>query len=67
MIECRQHEDGSGQMYEMVNHLEVVHKQKMCPVCSTLFDTRLPIFSTYFANHIQNHFNNIKYPNLNQN
>lgn len=65
VIECRQHEDGSGQMHEMVNHLEQVHHQKMCPVCSTLFDTRLPIFSTYFANHIQNHFNNVKYPNLN--
>ena len=64
-IECSQHKDGSGQMHEMVDHLEKVHKQKMCPVCSTLFDTRLPIFKTYFANHIQNHFNNIKYPSLN--
>lgn len=62
VIECRQHEDGSGQMHEMVQHFEEVHKQKMCPVCSTLFDTRLPIFPSYFANHIQNHFNNMRYP-----
>ena len=36
VIECRQHEDGSGQMHEMVNHLEQIHRQRMCPVCSTL-------------------------------
>lgn len=64
MIECRKLNDNSGQLPEMVAHLETVHKQKMCPVCSTLFDTRLPIFSTYFSNHVMNHFSSLKYPSL---
>ena len=61
VIRCKQ-TDESGQMKEMIEHFENVHKQKMCPVCSVLFDTRLSIFKSYFSTHLQNHFNQMKYP-----
>lgn len=64
IISCEVYTDSTPrQMYEMVSHLEDVHEQRMCPVCSTLFDTRLPIFDTYFNNHVQQHFrNDSEYP-----
>lgn len=67
MITCEVYADDTPrQMYEMVTHLEEVHMQRMCPVCSTMFDTRLPIFSTYFNSHVQGHFNNdVRYPPVN--
>lgn len=64
VIRCNQ-TDENGQMKEMIEHFEEVHKQKMCPVCSVLFDTRLSIFKSYFTTHLQNHFNQMKYPSQN--
>lgn len=39
---------------EMVKHLEVQHKQQVCPVCGKLFDMNLPL--NYFAFHVEDHF-----------
>lgn len=39
---------------EMVKHLEVQHKQQMCPICGRLFDMTLP--EKYFTFHIEDHF-----------
>lgn len=61
-IKCRKNTSTSEPMLEMIEHFETVHNQKMCPVCSVLFDTRLPFFSKYFSNHVLKHFNSMKYP-----
>lgn len=39
---------------ELVKHLEMQHKQQVCPVCSKLFDMSLP--PKYFAFHVEDHF-----------
>lgn len=52
VIKCQQYvDDTPRQLYELVDHLEKEHKQKMCPICSTLFDTRIPFVKSYFNNH----------------
>lgn len=61
-IKCNKNTSGSEPMLEMIEHFEKVHNQKMCPVCSVLFDTRLPFFNNYFSNHVMKHFNSMKYP-----
>lgn len=63
-IQCKQHNDGSGQMREMIDHLEKEHNQKMCPICSTLFDMNLPVYKSYFHNHVNDHLKNAQYPEL---
>lgn len=57
VVMCRQVEGHSGQLHEMIEHLEKVHKQRMCPICSILFDARLTSSDSYFQLHISNHFN----------
>ena len=63
-IMCREHGDGSGSMREMIEHLETVHRQKMCPICSILFDMSIPVFDSYFKNHVQDHMQKQSYPKL---
>ena len=41
---------------EMIKHLEMQHKQQICPVCGRLFDMTLP--PKYFMFHVEDHFNN---------
>lgn len=63
VIICKQNNNGKEeQMVELIEHFEKVHSQKMCPICSALFDTRLNIFKKYFKIHVDNHFNQAKYP-----
>lgn len=57
VIMCRQRPGHSGQLHEMIDHLESVHKQRMCPICSILFDTSLRYSDSYFNLHLSNHFN----------
>lgn len=43
-------------MRAMTNHLEQVHKQRVCPVCSQLFDESMEGIDEYFHLHVENHF-----------
>lgn len=52
-------------MRAMTIHLEQVHRQRVCPVCSQLFDESMDGINEYFHLHVENHFDvpNI-YPTL---
>ena len=52
-------------MRAMTIHLEQVHRQRVCPVCSQLFDESMEGINEYFHLHVENHFDvpNI-YPSL---
>lgn len=43
-------------MRAMTIHLEQVHKQRVCPVCSQLFDESMEGINEYFHLHVENHF-----------
>ena len=40
----------------MTIHLEQVHRQRVCPVCSQLFDESMEGINEYFHLHVENHF-----------
>jgi len=46
----------------MTLHLEEYHKQRVCPVCSQLFDATMPCIDDYFHAHVEDHFNTPRYP-----
>ena len=43
-------------MRAMTIHLEQVHRQRVCPVCSQLFDESMEGINEYFHLHVENHF-----------
>ncbi|KAI1285763.1 Calcium-binding and coiled-coil domain-containing protein 2 [Halotydeus destructor] len=45
-------------MRPMTNHLEDVHQQRLCPVCSQMFDASMANIDQYFHMHVENHFDN---------
>jgi len=46
----------------MTAHLEEKHSQRLCPICSMLFDATLPGHHNYFQMHVENHFDVPNYP-----
>jgi len=46
----------------MTLHLEEKHSQRLCPICSMLFDATLPGHDNYFQMHVENHFDVPNYP-----
>lgn len=46
----------------MTLHLEEKHSQRLCPICSMLFDATIPGHHNYFQMHVENHFDVPNYP-----
>ena len=49
-------------LQQMTTHLETVHKQRVCPVCSQLFDATMEGIDDYLAMHVENHFCVTRFP-----
>ena len=47
---------------QMTTHLETVHNQRVCPVCSQLFDATMEGIDDYLAMHVENHFCVTRFP-----
>ena len=44
----------------MTAHLETVHEQLVCPVCSQMFDKKIAGIESYFHCHVENHFDSVR-------
>ena len=42
----------------LVSHLEERHSQRICPICSLPFDSRVSGHEDYFRMHVENHLEN---------
>jgi len=51
---------------QMMAHLEEVHKQRVCPVCSQLFDASMAGIDEYFTMHVESHFETPEFPPSNE-
>lgn len=49
-------------LQQMTTHLETAHKQRVCPVCSQLFDATMEGIDDYLAMHVENHFCVTRFP-----
>lgn len=47
---------------QMAIHMETKHQQLVCPVCSQMFDKKVPGIDSYFHCHVENHFDSARYP-----